>query len=729
MTLNDFLRRLDGVKKNGSGYVAKCPAHPDDKPSLSIGEGKNGGIVLHCHAGCTAEKIVASIGITMRDIMPQETTKPKQRKVVATYDYEDESGRPVYCVKRYEPKDFRQGKYANGRYVANMDGVKRVPFRLPNIIKAAKEGRPVFVVEGEKDVLTAEKMGAVATCNAGGAGKWQDEWVEYFKGVREVYVIADNDGKEKNYPGQRHAYHVRESMRKAGIKATALIMPEGKDLTEWHERGHGKKDLAEIVRNLPPWPVEFEFDRVKLEDSFDIRTLADFPPYRREEDNPNILIKGRWLERGGSAFWISTAGTGKSIASIQLAMTMSEGKPFAGLKPNKPLKFWIIQSEDSGDRVAIDREGIVEELSETMPEIEWRKTCGKVDFVKFPGKIGADFIDQLDAALTAAENRKPDVLIINPFLAYIGGPVTDGAYVTPFLRGGTISRKETKGLQSVLEKHGIGAIIFHHTPKPPSEKEIDAWMKSRFPEYQGAGASDITNWGRSFVTMMRVKGHNDIVCLTAGKNGGEIGWDDIDGAFRHYLAYSRGKGIDGRRRHAWRDLDDDEYAEITKHSRETLADDVEKIVEELKRNANTYDQTKTYGLTRSRYRAAWNEITKDCTKFGLSCVEIKTGQGKHRVFGIYEKAMNEAAEIQRKYNNSQKANDKEQDTSKPVVIAQPQNQVPPTATNCQGTRLGEPTADCQPPVGGQAVSRQSPMDAENDDQLPYGSDNPYQGEF
>ena len=88
------------------------------------------------------------------------------------------------------------------------------------------------------------------------------------------------------------------------------------------------------------------------------KTLADFPAVVKEADNPDILIKGRWLERGGSAFLVSTAGTGKSIWMTQFALSMLHAVPFSGLVPWRPLKCWCIQSEDSDSRVAIDRDDI-----------------------------------------------------------------------------------------------------------------------------------------------------------------------------------------------------------------------------------------------------------------------------------------------------------------------------------------------------------------------------------
>lgn len=62
------LSRLDKVKKTGKGYIALCPAHADKSPSLSLKEGSDGRVLIHCFAGCTAEEVVNEIGLQMSDL-------------------------------------------------------------------------------------------------------------------------------------------------------------------------------------------------------------------------------------------------------------------------------------------------------------------------------------------------------------------------------------------------------------------------------------------------------------------------------------------------------------------------------------------------------------------------------------------------------------------------------------------------------------------------------------
>lgn len=299
------------------------------------------------------------------------------------------------------------------------------------------------------------------------------------------------------------------------------------------------------------------------------RTLADFPKVVPERDDPSALVKGRWLERGGSAFLVSTAGTGKSIWATQFALSMVHAVPFSGLSAWRPLTCWVIQSEDSDSRVAIDRDditaGLAEQWAATYPEIDWGRSCERVEFPDFTGYTGAAFVARLRSELEAARDADelPDVVVVNPFMDFMGGDVASNADCIAFLSGGLLGGVRTEGLRAVLRAFGVAALFAHHTGKPPTEAEIGAWIMSPMPEYKACGASYVTNWGRSFVTMMKVPGFEGRVMLTAGKNGGALGWPSVAGARRIFLAWSDAPSCSGTGlRHFWRLVTDEERREL-----------------------------------------------------------------------------------------------------------------------------------------------------------------------
>jgi len=380
-----------------------------------------------------------------------------------------------------------------------------------------------------------------------------------------------------------------------------------------------------------------------------VQSIDDVGEYRPEQEDDNVLIYGPWLERGGSAGWISTSGTGKSIISVQFAMCMTAGIPFCGLKPRKPLGVWVFQTEDSPRRIAQDREDVTAELTEREPGYDWMEIRKRVKFVKMVGKTGGEFIAWLDGMLAKAAKagEMPDVIVLNPLHAFVGGNITDSVYVTPFLRGGLLpGNVTTKGMQYLITKHRVGLLVFHHTPKPPSDKDLDAWLKSSMPEYQGAGSAELTNWFRSCVTMLRVKGHSRIVCVTAGKNGGELGWEEIGGAHRHYLAYSDAVGISGKRRHAWRELEQDERDEIIKPQVAKTEEDAELIANNIAQDIKQNGAAKVSEL-RDRYhgaewggkyaiRSALNLISSNPDKYRLTVQSVVIGKKRTSFIGLVD---------------------------------------------------------------------------------------------
>lgn len=396
-----------------------------------------------------------------------------------------------------------------------------------------------------------------------------------------------------------------------------------------------------------------------------LRSLAEFPAVVPESENPNILVRGRWLERGGSAFLVSTAGTGKSIWALQFAISMFHARPFSGLEAWRPLRTWIIQSEDSDDRVSIDREDIVSGLvaadvadlgdqSHEEREAYWREAAASVMFADFTGLTGSTFLDALSARLAlVGADETPDVIVINPLLDFLGGDMNRQDVVSGFLSGGmTGQTKETRGLRSILREYGIGALIVHHTPKPPNETELKGWIKSAMPEYQAAGSSYITNWGRSFITAMKVPGTTDAIMLTAGKNGAGLGWDVVGGAHRHFLVWGGGDSSGGTgARHYWAEPSDERKAELmaalnlTAEGAGTSADDDARTLAAYLAAHPTpgrdiydadADTCKATGIaTRRRLRAAFKAVREDPAAFGLAVTRTTSGHGNGRQLYVY----------------------------------------------------------------------------------------------
>ncbi len=71
--LPPLLNRLKKVKSTGKNkWIACCPAHDDRSPSLSIGVGNQGQILIYCHAGCGAAAILDAVGMNFSDLYPPD---------------------------------------------------------------------------------------------------------------------------------------------------------------------------------------------------------------------------------------------------------------------------------------------------------------------------------------------------------------------------------------------------------------------------------------------------------------------------------------------------------------------------------------------------------------------------------------------------------------------------------------------------------------------------------
>jgi|GEM_PF-736357 len=66
-----LLSRLDGVRRSGRGWIARCPAHDDRSASLSIAEGDGDRVLAHCFAGCEIADALAAVGLSIADLFPE----------------------------------------------------------------------------------------------------------------------------------------------------------------------------------------------------------------------------------------------------------------------------------------------------------------------------------------------------------------------------------------------------------------------------------------------------------------------------------------------------------------------------------------------------------------------------------------------------------------------------------------------------------------------------------
>ncbi len=212
MTRDEFIaahpieRELEGrgipFLGNGPRKMVKCPFHEDKTASMSVDTVKG---LWNCFAGCGGGSVIDLIakldGISIGDVLKRNghVPTPIRRTATATataqeailektYSYQDAFGKEVYQVLRFKPKTFRQRSRAGDKWAWSMEGVERVLYRLPEVIKAST----VAIAEGEKDADTITSLGWCGTAHVGGVKNWLEAYAEELKG-KELLIFHDND--------------------------------------------------------------------------------------------------------------------------------------------------------------------------------------------------------------------------------------------------------------------------------------------------------------------------------------------------------------------------------------------------------------------------------------------------------------------------------------------------------------------------------------------------------
>lgn len=219
---------------------AQCPAHSDNEPSLGI-DHRNDRTLLRCYAGCQVDDIIAALGLTLSDLFDGELpAKGDRGMVIRSYVYEAWNGNPWVIKDRYYPKTFIQR--LPGTDPGDRSGLKGRPpvlYHLPALLKGIAEGRTPHLVEGEKDVETAERHGLLATCAPSISGAWDPGYSAVLGKADEVIVIIDKDG-----PGREFATKARDELRAVGVRVRCLCAKTGKDLTDHFEAGHTYEEFV-----------------------------------------------------------------------------------------------------------------------------------------------------------------------------------------------------------------------------------------------------------------------------------------------------------------------------------------------------------------------------------------------------------------------------------------------------------------------------------------------------
>ena len=372
---------------------------------------------------------------------PRPSANGQQRRIVATYDYRDESGVVLYKVNRFEPKDFRPRRPDGAGWVRNLDGVRRLPYRLPDLL--AKPDGQVFICEGEKDADRLAALGLLATTNDGGAGKWRPTHADVLAG-RDVVILPDNDEK-----GRKHAEQVAQSHsgKAASVRVLPLpdLPPKG-DVSDWLAAGGTADALQALVRDAPEWEPAFRSatheGEVPAERMWHFRTAREIA-----ESAPQTVdwIAEPWVARGaitGLDGKIKSAG--KTTWAFALSRAVVDGLPFLG-KPTKQGKVvYLTEQGDTSLREALRRAGLLD--CDHLVLLSWHETRGR------------PWPDIVQAAVREALRREATLLVVDTIAQFagLGGDDENSA-------GAALAAMAP--LQEAAAVHGLAVLLTRHERK------------------------------------------------------------------------------------------------------------------------------------------------------------------------------------------------------------------------------------------------------------------------
>lgn len=470
-------------KKVGREVVLECPSHESSEstPSLNVREGDGGFPLIRCRSrGCTPEEILTALDLTWRDVYGDDSEHwTPSGPWIAVYDYQDADGTLLYQVCRTAEKKFSQRRPDPdnpGKWKWNLDGVKRVPYHLPQLLAAVEAKEPIWVVDGERDVQALEREGHAATCCSGGMLKWPQMHSRYLIGAT-VKIIVDQDPLEKNgkphAEGQRAALRIHESLQGATSDLELLAPKEGKDAADHLGAGLGVDEFVrvaadELERSLPsaesaPPPVEEQAGE-ETGGGPVLRFLSghEFRKQPKARIDP-LLGDGSdgILMPGCLALLAGIGGTGKTTLALHAAVHWAAGLPWLGIELARPLRIVLIENEGPHDPFADKVDAICDRFHDCP--------CGGPPH----GDLGAGFdanATVLDAPwgrfsfdspglatdLNAhAKEFQADLVIANP-LGRLG-------------MKGAGTPEETRAFLSLLVHAGLGndfaALLIHHMSK------------------------------------------------------------------------------------------------------------------------------------------------------------------------------------------------------------------------------------------------------------------------
>lgn len=446
-SIDQLVSALDGARESESGWTARCPAHQDRTPSLSISE-RGGKVLVHCHAGCSQDAVLGaleSLGVALRrnDDGPPDSHASLGR-ASRVWDYYTADGRHVGRVLRFDApggKTIRPLSHDGTRWVWRAMPELRPLYRLPELTRRPDD--VVLVTEGEKAADAAQKLfprHVVTTWPGGASAVRKADWSP----LRGRQVILWPDADE---PGRKAMDTLAGILRGLGCTASRVNVAALGPVPAGWDAADCTTEQAARVEIVPyaPVPVPAAADsRTALE----IIGAADVTP------EPIAWLWPGWLACGKFHVLAGAPGTGKTTLAVAMAAIVSSGGTWPDGQRATAGRVLMWSGEDDPADTLVPR------LIAAGADIGWVSFVGNVRTTEGARPFDpATDVDLLDARLS--ETGGAALLIVDPIVNAVIGDSHKNSDV----------RRALAPLVAVAQKHNAAVLGISHFTKGSQGRE------------------------------------------------------------------------------------------------------------------------------------------------------------------------------------------------------------------------------------------------------------------
>ena len=420
-----------------------------------------------------------------KDAPTNGSRKRKRGDFVCAYPYPDEEDHEQYQVCRYaNPKSFSQRRpdpLHPGEWIENLNGVRLVPYRLPDLLEPIANENPVFYFEGEKDADRAAKYGLAATTTAMGVtGKthWnKGVYDNYFRGA-DLVIVPDQDEHKK---GNELADVIANRLSKGIANRVRILTLPVKDFSDWMDNGGTREAFDQMAEAAPEFIPElkqtngsggngngaaYDFGAAHPQPQPQQQLVPiTFPFPIKGEDIPRRawITPGLLLRRHVSVL-VAPPGSGKSLLTLQIGMMCGTDMPWGGWKPRGKIKTLVINAEDDADEMRRRLYAAAMEMQCNMDVLRHHFA-----FAESPSDIVIAKTDtrtktvlrtpMVEAIVATIIENGFDVVIIDPFAETFEGDENDNNE----LKWAAVLWRE------IARRTNTAVLLVHHTKKYGAE--------------------------------------------------------------------------------------------------------------------------------------------------------------------------------------------------------------------------------------------------------------------